>query len=87
MSATFDANRRLAEVALWLDGSARWVEQATEAVRTAPRQRQVTVTLDRAELETFVAGFRGVARVLMGLAQPVCRRRSRQLPHVAICGS
>jgi hypothetical protein len=71
MSTSFDANRRLAEIALWVDGSARWVEQATEAARAAPRQRQVTVTLDHAELETFVAGFRGVARVLMGLAQPV----------------
>jgi transposase len=71
MSETFDANRRLAEVALWADGSARWVDQATEAARTAaPRRRQVTVTFDQAELETFVTGFR-VARVLMGLAQPM----------------
>jgi hypothetical protein len=72
MSETFDANRRLAEVALWVDGSARWVDQATEAARVAaPRRRQVTVTLDRAELETFVTGLRGIARVLMGLARPV----------------
>jgi transposase len=72
MSETFDANRRLAEVALWADGSARWVDRATEAARSAaPRRRQVTVTFDQAELETFVTGFRGVARMLMGLAQPV----------------
>jgi hypothetical protein len=72
MSETFDANRRLAEAALWVDGSARWVDRATEAARTAaPRRRQVTVTFDQAELETFVTGFRGIARVLMGLAQPV----------------
>jgi hypothetical protein len=72
MSETFDANRRLTEVALWADGSARWVDWATEAARTAaPRRRQVTVTFDQAELETFVTGFRGIARVLMGLAQPV----------------
>ena len=56
---------RLAEVA-------RWVDRATEAARAAaPRRRQVTVTFDQAELETFVTGFRGIARVLMGLAQPV----------------
>jgi transposase len=72
MSETFDANRRLAEAALWVDGSARWVDRATEAARsTAPRRRQVTVTFDQAELETFITGFRGVARMLMGLAQPV----------------
>jgi hypothetical protein len=72
MSETFDANRRLAEVALWVDGSACWVDRATEAARTAaPHRRQVTVTFDQAELETFVTGLRGVARVLMGLAQPV----------------
>jgi hypothetical protein len=59
------SNRRLAEVA-------RWVDRATEAARAAaPRRRQVTVTFDQAELETFVTGFRGIARVLMGLAQPV----------------
>ena len=28
-------------------------------------------TFDQAELETFITGFRGVARMLMGLAQPV----------------
>jgi hypothetical protein len=72
MSETFDANRRLAEAALWVDGSARWVDRATEAARsTAPRRRQVTVTFDQAELETFITGFRGIARMLMGLAQPV----------------
>jgi transposase len=72
MSETFDANRRLAEIALWVDGSARWMDRATETVRAAaPRRRQVTVTFDQAELETFITGFRGVARVLMGLAQPV----------------
>ena len=72
MSEAFDANRRLVEVALWVDGSARWVDRATETARaTAPRQWQVTVTFDQAELETFITGFRGVARLLMGLAQPV----------------
>ena len=72
MSGTFDANRRLAEIALWMDGGARWLERATEAARmSAPRAGRVTVTLDRAELEGFVAGFRGVARALVGLAQPV----------------
>jgi hypothetical protein len=71
MSETFDANRRLAEVALWVDGSARWVDRATEAARAAAsRWRQVTVTFDQAELETFITGLRGVAHVLMGLAQP-----------------
>ena len=66
------SNRRLAEVALWADGSARWVDRATEAAwAAAPRRRQVTVTFDQAELETFVTGFRGIARVLMGLAQPM----------------
>jgi transposase len=66
------SNRRLAEVALWVDGSARWVDRATEAAQAAaPRRRQVTVTFDQAELETFVTGFRGMARVLIGLAQPV----------------
>jgi hypothetical protein len=71
MSAAFDTNRPLAEIALWADGGARWVEQATEAARAAPRQRQVTITLDPAQPETFIAGFRKVARGLMGLAQPV----------------
>jgi hypothetical protein len=48
------------------------VDRATEAARaSAPRRRQVTVTFDQAELETFVTCFRGIARVLMGLAQPV----------------
>ena len=66
------SNCRLAEIALWADGSAHWVDRATEAARAAaPRRRQVTVTFDQAELETFVTGFRGFARVLMGLAQPV----------------
>jgi hypothetical protein len=47
------------------------MERATEAARAAaPHRRQVTVTFDQAELETFITGFRGVARVLMGLAQP-----------------
>jgi hypothetical protein len=48
------------------------VDRATEAAQAAaPRRRQVTVTFDQAELETFATGLRGVARVLMGLAQPV----------------
>ena len=72
MSGTFDANRRLAEIALWADSSARWLDRATGAARAAaPRQGQVTITLDRAELEGFVSGFQGVARALLGLAQPV----------------
>jgi hypothetical protein len=55
-----------------MDGSARWVDCATEAARAAaPRRRQVTVTFDQAELETFVTGFRGITRMLMGLAQPI----------------
>jgi hypothetical protein len=59
MSETFDANRRLAEIALWVDGSARWVDWATEAARTAaPRRRQVTITFDRTKLETFATGLR-----------------------------
>jgi hypothetical protein len=33
MSETFDANRRLAEVALWIDGSALGMDWATEAAR------------------------------------------------------
>ncbi len=74
MSGPFDADRRLAEVALWVDGAARWVDRATEAARatTLPRPRpEVTVTFDRAELEGLVSGLRGVARTLVGLAQPV----------------
>jgi hypothetical protein len=48
------------------------VDRATEAAQAAaPRRRQVTVTFDQAELETFVTGFRGMARVLIGLAQLV----------------
>jgi hypothetical protein len=48
------------------------VDRTTEAARAAaPRQRQVTVTFDQAELKTFVTGLRGVAPVLMGLVQPV----------------
>ena len=71
MSETFDANRRLAEIALWADGSARWLDRATGAARAASRQGQITITLDRAELEGFVSGFQGIARALLGLAQPV----------------
>ena len=72
MSGTFDANRRLAEIALWADGGARWVDRVTEAARaTSPHRRHVTITLDRAELDSFVSGFQGIARALMGLAQPV----------------
>ena len=67
----FDANRRLAEIALWTDGSARWIEQATAPRQSACRSDHVTVTFRRDELETFVSGLRGVARSLLGLAQPV----------------
>jgi hypothetical protein len=42
------------------------------AATTLPRPRpEVAVTFDRAELEGFVSGLRGVARTLVGLAQPV----------------
>jgi len=72
VSETFDANRRLAEIALWADGGARWLDRVTETARVAaPRQRRVTITLDRAELDGFVSGFQGIARALLGLAQPV----------------
>jgi hypothetical protein len=64
------------------------VDRATEAARaSAPRRRQVTVTFDQAELETFVTGFRGIARVLMGLGPAGCRRRSRQPPRAATSAS
>jgi hypothetical protein len=72
MSAVLDANRRMAELVLWLDEGARWFEHATAASRlVAPRGRTVEVTFNRAELEVFVTGLRGVSRSLMGLAQPV----------------
>lgn len=71
MSGTFDANRRLAEIALWADGAARWLDQATGTARAAPRRGQVTITVDHAELDSFVSGLQGVARALLGLAQPV----------------
>jgi hypothetical protein len=62
VSGTFDANRRLAEIALWVDGGARWLDRATEAARrAAPRQCRVTITLDRAELDGFVSGFQGIS--------------------------
>jgi hypothetical protein len=67
---TFDANRRLAEIALWTDAGARWVGQAI--LHGQPdRHDQVTVTFRRAELEAFVTGLRGVAQSLLGFAQPV----------------
>jgi hypothetical protein len=73
MSKTFDANHRLAELALWLNDGSRWLDRATTPADAAtPRTRRtVHIAFDRAELETFAAGLRGVARSLMGLAQPV----------------
>ena len=38
---------------------------------TAPEEGGMSETFDQAELETFITGFRSVARMLMGLAQPV----------------
>lgn len=69
MSAAFDANRRLAELALWLDQGASWIDNVTGDARRAPGD--VEVTFDRAELETFVTGLRGATRSLLGLVQPV----------------
>jgi hypothetical protein len=74
MTETFDANRRLAEVALWVDGTARWLEQAVERARAAAptsSRHRISLTFDPGELELLVTGLRGVARTLMGVAQPV----------------
>jgi hypothetical protein len=74
MTETFDANRRLAEVALWADGTARWLEQVvkpTQAAAPAGSRHRINLTFSREELELLVSGLRGVARTLMGLAQPV----------------
>jgi hypothetical protein len=65
----FDANRRLAEIALWTDDGAHWIEQTT--AQRANRAAHVTVTFRRDELERFVSGLRSVSRTLLGLAQPV----------------
>jgi hypothetical protein len=74
-TAAFDADRRLAGLALWVDQGARWVDQATAAARQLPpargRGEEVRVVFDRRELDAFVAGLRGVARGLLGLAQPM----------------
>jgi hypothetical protein len=67
----FNANRRLAEIALWTDGGARWIEQATAPEQPTNRSDRVTVTFRRDELEKFVSGLRVVSRSLLGLAQPV----------------
>ena len=69
----FDANRRLAELALWIDGGARWIESATVSARQERHHEDVVVTFDRDELEAFIAGFRSIARAMLGLAQPVPR--------------
>jgi hypothetical protein len=74
MTEPFDANRRLAEVALWIDGASRWLEQAVEPARAsapAGSRHRITLTFDRGELELLASGLRGVARTLMGVAQPV----------------
>ena len=72
---TFDADRRLADLALWVDQGARWIDHATAAARQPPpahdRGEQVRVVFDRRELDAFVAGLHAVARGLLGLAQPV----------------
>jgi hypothetical protein len=68
----FDANRRLAEIALWSDSGARWIERATAAELTdQARGNLVAVTFRRNELEAFVRGMRITARSLLGIAQPV----------------
>jgi hypothetical protein len=67
---SFDANARLAQIALWLDGGAGWIEQATAQARS-DRVQAVTVTFSRRELDTFLSGLRCVAGALMGIAQPV----------------
>jgi hypothetical protein len=66
---TFNANARLAQIALWIGGE-RWLDHSTERVR-ATRRGIVTVTFDRAELEALLSGVRGVSRSLLGIAQPV----------------
>lgn len=70
-NTAFNANQRLAEIALWLDASASWADRATAQARAGRSGKTIVVTFERAELETFVSGLRGVARALMGLAQPV----------------
>jgi hypothetical protein len=67
---SFDANARLAQIALWLDDGARWMDQAAERARV-DQTGAVTVTFNRAELAAFLSGFRGVSRALLGIAQPV----------------
>jgi hypothetical protein len=68
---TFDANRRLAEIALWTDAGAHWIGREVERKLSDRRAEDVTVTFDRAELERFVLGLRWISRSLLGLAQPV----------------
>ena len=67
---SFDANARLAQIALWLDEGVRWMDRATEQAQ-ANQRGTVTVTFNRAELAAFLSGFRGVSRALLGIAQPV----------------
>jgi hypothetical protein len=69
---TFDANRRLGEIALRSDSAAHWIDRVTAAT-LAGRSRSdfVTVTFHRDELEAFVRGMRITTRSLLGIAQPV----------------
>lgn len=67
----FDANKRLAEIALWTDSGARWIDRATASKQPNGQRGEVTVTLDRRELEAFVIGLRRVSQSLLGIVQPV----------------
>jgi hypothetical protein len=72
MNEFFDANQRLAEVALWADGTARWLDHAVGPLSPAggAHAGMVNVTFSRKDLELLLSGMRGVARTLMGIAQP-----------------
>ena len=72
MNEPFDANRRLAEAALWVEGTARWLDRAVGSISPADGADtgMVSVTMPRDDLELFLSGMRGVARTLMGIAQP-----------------
>jgi hypothetical protein len=48
-SAAFNANQRLAEVALWVDAGAGWIDRTTDRAR-AGRSGRVAVAFERAEL-------------------------------------
>lgn len=65
----FDANQRLAQIAVWTDAGAAWIGQ--EAARADGEAEEVTLTLRRDELERFVSGMRWISRSLLGLAQPI----------------